>query len=86
MGQVFRERNGVKIKMYNRNEHPKPHVHIEYSGFSASIAIEDFELLVGALPSKQLAESLNRIARHREKLLTMWENRMVPGGIYTIED
>ena len=37
---------GIVIKMRN-NEHPPPHIHVEYQGFAASVEIKTGDVLVG---------------------------------------
>lgn len=50
---------GMVIKMifFDDDRHHKPHVHVFYGDFKASVAI-DGELLAGKLPDKQASHSM----------------------------
>jgi hypothetical protein len=37
------------------DDHPPPHVHVEYQGFSTFVSIETGDVLRGALPKKAAA-------------------------------
>ena len=43
----------IAMRFYDTGEHNKPHVHVSYGEYSASIGV-DGELLAGSLPAKQL--------------------------------
>ncbi|MDR2667134.1 MAG: DUF4160 domain-containing protein [Holosporales bacterium] len=64
---------GIIIKMiYSDNsQHHKPHFHVYYSNFEASIGI-DGELLAGRLPVKQLRLAQAWAAIHEEELYQAW--------------
>jgi hypothetical protein len=76
----------MKILMYTRNEHEAPHVHVYYAEHSARIAVRSLRVTVGSLPNKQTALAKEWIEQHQKELLRMWDNRMLPGGIYYIRD
>jgi hypothetical protein len=78
--------HGMKYAMYSRNEHAAPHVHVYYGGACACIAVRSLRITAGNLPVTQTALAKAWIKAHREELLTMWDNRLKPGGIYYIED
>lgn len=61
---------GMIIYMLFRDnkEHNKPHVHVYYGEYKASIGI-DGELLAGKLPSKQLKMVVGWLALHEEECL-----------------
>jgi hypothetical protein len=42
---------GIVIRMYH-DEHPPPHFHASYQGFSAFVRIADGEVIHGSLPKK----------------------------------
>ena len=86
MPPVRNATNGITYFMYFEVRHNVPHLHVGYGGDLASIAINDGRVLSGGLRNKQLAESRKWIALHREEWLTMWSNRLAPGGVYTIKD
>ena len=51
--------------------HNKPHVHVFYGEFRASVAI-DGTLLAGELPSKQLSAVQEWLKKNEEKALSAW--------------
>ena len=65
--------SGIIVKMlYNDTvQHNKPHVHVYYGEFQASIAI-DGELLAGSLPVKQLKMVIGWLALHEEEAYAAW--------------
>ena len=52
-------------------QHNKPHVHVFYGEFRASVAI-DGTLLSGKLPSKQLKSVQDQLKKNEEKAYTAW--------------
>ena len=66
---------GIILKMiYSDNEqHLKPHFHVYYNGYEASIGI-DGELLAGSLPVKQLKLVQAWAAIHEDELYAAWNN------------
>ena len=57
--------------------HNKPHVHVYYGEYEASIGI-DGELLAGSLPVKQLKVIIGWLAFHEEEAYAAW-NQAVQG-------
>lgn len=55
------------------SQHNKPHVHVYYGEYKASIGI-DGELLSGSLPHRQLKIVIGWIALHEEELYKAWNN------------
>ena len=51
--------------------HNKPHVHVFYGEFRASVAI-DGEILAGELPFKQLQAVRNWLKKNEEKAYAAW--------------
>lgn len=70
---------GIIIKMlYNDNsQHNKPHIHVYYGEYEASIGI-DGELLAGSIPVKQLRMVQGWLAIHEEEAYAAW-NKAVKG-------
>ena len=70
---------GIVISMLFKDikQHNKPHVHVTYGEFVASIGI-DGELLSGSLPSKQFKLVQAWLVLHEEELYTAW-NKAVQG-------
>jgi hypothetical protein len=69
----------IVVKMiFNDNiQHHKPHVHIYYNEYEASVGI-DGELLAGSVPVKQLKLVQAWLAIHEEELYSAW-NKAVQG-------
>lgn len=42
---------GIIVRMWH-DDHPPPHIHVEYQGFEALVAIETGQVPQGALPRK----------------------------------
>ncbi len=55
------------------SQHNKPHIHVYYGEYKASIGI-DGELLSGSLPHRQLKIVIGWIALHEEELYKAWNN------------
>ncbi len=66
---------GIVVKMiYNDQEqHHKPHVHVYYGEYEASIAL-DGEMLDGKLPIKQFRMVSGWMAIHEDELYAAWNN------------
>ena len=64
---------GIIIKMlYDDNsQHHKPHVHVYYGEYEASIGI-DGELLAGSLPVRQLKMVIGWLALHEDEAYAAW--------------
>ena len=64
---------GIIIKMMYSDDdrHHKPHVHVYYGEYRASIAL-DGELLAGSLPARQLRIASGWIALHESELYSAW--------------
>jgi hypothetical protein len=67
----------IYLLFKDTQKHNKPHVHVYYGDFKASIAI-DGELLAGSLPHKQLKIVTGWLALHEEELYEAW-NKAVQG-------
>ncbi len=70
---------GIIIKMLFMDtvQHNKPHVHVYYNEYEASVGI-DGELLAGSLPAKQLRIVQAWLAIHEEEAYAAW-NKAVKG-------
>ncbi len=55
------------------SQHNKPHVHVYYGEYKASIGI-DGELLSGSLPHRQLKIVIGWMTLHEEELYKAWNN------------
>lgn len=60
--------------MYDdEKQHHKPHIHVYYGDYEASIGI-DGELLAGALPSKQYKLVAAWLVLHEDEIYAAWNN------------
>ena len=64
---------GMVIKMLFNDtvQHNKPHVHVSYGEYKASVGI-DGELLAGSLPQKQFKMLVGWLALHEEEAYAAW--------------
>ncbi|MBR2836246.1 MAG: DUF4160 domain-containing protein [Coriobacteriales bacterium] len=66
---------GIIIQMFFRDtgQHNKPHVHVKYGEYKASVAL-DGEVLSGFLPAKQWRMVSGWLAAHEEEAYAAWNN------------
>lgn len=71
----------IKMIYDDNNQHHKPHFHVYYTEYEASVGI-DGELLAGSLPVKQLRLVQAWSAIHEEELYEAWNKavRNIPFG------
>ncbi|MGZ8285247.1 MAG: DUF4160 domain-containing protein [Allosphingosinicella sp.] len=62
---------GIVIRMYH-DEHPPPHFHASYQGFTAFVAISDGEIVYGSLPKKAAKIVRQWALDHQEALMANW--------------
>ena len=63
---------GIIIRMWH-DDHPPPHVHVEYQGFEALVKIETGEVSHGQLPKKAAALVKEWCVKHQSELLDNWQ-------------
>lgn len=74
MPELCRFYNIVIKMIYNDTvQHNKPHFHVYYAEYEASVGI-DGELLAGSLPVKQLRMVQAWAAIHEDELYAAWNN------------
>ncbi len=72
MPELSRFYNIIVRMMYDdNNQHHKPHIHVYYNDYHASVGL-DGELLAGDLPVKQLKLVQAWIVLHEEELREAW--------------
>jgi len=78
---------GIIIKMYyfDNTEHNFPHIHVEYSEFSAVFKIPDAELITGELPNNKLKLLVAWVELHKDELMANWKLASEGNKIYKIE-
>ena len=62
---------GIVIRMYH-DEHPPPHFHASYQGFTALVRIEDGEVVHGSLPKKAARIVRQWALDHQDALMANW--------------
>ena len=64
---------GIVIQMLFEDDgkHHKPHVHVKYGEYNASVGI-DGELLSGSLPVKQMKMVVGWLAMHEDEAYHAW--------------
>ena len=63
---------GIIIRMWH-DDHPPPHIHVEYQGFEALVKIATGEVSEGGLPRKVAAIVKEWCAVHQAELQDNWE-------------
>jgi hypothetical protein len=78
---------GILILMYHYDDkrHSRPHIHAEYGEKSATIAVEDGEVLGGELPRAKMRLVQAWIEIHREDLLADWKLAVAGEPVFKIE-
>ena len=61
----------IKLLFSDSSQHNKPHVHVFYNEYMASVGI-DGELLAGSLPVKQLTLVSAWLTIHEDELYRAW--------------
>lgn len=63
---------GIVVRMWH-DDHPPPHIHVEYQGFEALVNILTGEIRQGRLPNKAAGLVRDWCMVHRSELLANWE-------------
>ncbi len=63
---------GIIVRMWH-DDHPPPHIHVEYQGFEALVNIQTGIISEGRLPNKAAAIVKEWCLRHQKELLENWE-------------
>lgn len=74
----------IKMIFMDDGQHNKPHVHVYYGDYRASIGI-DGELLAGSLPMKQMKLVQAWIILHEDELYAAWNKAVVGVPLEKIE-
>lgn len=64
-------RHGDRYAAQGYSAHNKPHIHVYYGDYEASIGL-DGEMLAGSLPAKQFKIVVGWILFHEEELYKAW--------------
>ncbi len=78
---------GIVIRMYffDNRQHNLPHIHAEYQGYHAVLAIETGGTLNGGLPAKQEKLVQAWIEIHRDELVADWSLAINGEEVFKIE-
>ena len=65
---------GIIIQLYffDTDKHNKPHIHVKYAEYKASIDIQTSNVIDGEIPVRQLRLVQAWIEIHREELMADW--------------
>ena len=63
---------GIIVRMWH-DDHPPPHIHVEYQGFEALVAIQTGEISEGRLPRKAAAIVKELCLLHQNELYANWQ-------------
>jgi hypothetical protein len=63
---------GIYVRMYH-NDHPPPHIHVEYQGHEAFVEIATGNPLEGELPSRALRIVREWCLEHQAALEVNWQ-------------
>jgi Domain of unknown function (DUF4160) len=63
---------GIIVRMWH-DDHPPPHIHVEYQGFEAMVNIETGHVTEGQLPRKVAAIVNEWCATHQTELQNNWQ-------------
>lgn len=75
----------VQMFFFDTDKHKKPHIHVRYGEFKASIDIETADILAGDFPKKQLRLVQAWIEIHRDELMADWSLAVEGEEIFKIE-
>ena len=75
----------IAMRFKDTGEHNKPHVHVIYGEYTASIGV-DGELLAGSLPTRQLKIVVGWLALHEEEVYAAWNKAVCGESFARIED
>jgi len=65
---------GIIITMYF-DEHNPPHFHIRYNEYRASMSINNFNIIAGAIPAKVRGLVEEWAELHQGELIRMWDTK-----------
>ncbi len=63
---------GIIIRMWH-DDHPPPHIHVEYQGFEALVEVQSGRVREGRLPIRAARLVEEWCLRHQAELLANWE-------------
>ena len=78
---------GVIVYMFalDNRQHHLPHIHVEFQGDEAVIAIASGEVLAGSIPGNKMKLVQAWIEIHRDEIMADWAIAIKGGEIFRIE-
>ena len=78
---------GIIVAMYffDTGKHKRPHIHVKYSGEEAVVAIQDGEVLEGAIQANKMKLVQAWIEIHQDDLMADWELAVNGQEVFKIE-
>jgi hypothetical protein len=70
---------------YDNKQHKLPHIHVEYQGRNAIIALDSGEIIDGEVPNNKLHLVRAWIEIHREELMANWALAVKGEQLFKIE-
>lgn len=64
---------GIIVRMWH-DDHPPPHIHVEYQGFEALVDIRTGVIMDGRLPKRAAALVKEWCLNHQAELLANWDH------------
>jgi len=75
----------VQLFFFDNEKHSKPHIHVRYAEFRASIDIETAEILDGEFPIHKLRLVQAWIEIHKDELMADWALAVEGNAPFKIE-
>lgn len=63
---------GIIVRMWH-DDHPPPHIHVDYQGFEALVDIQTGQVSKGKLPRKVASIVQEWCLTHQQELLDNWD-------------
>jgi hypothetical protein len=78
---------GIKIMMYwmDSGHHNRPHIHVKYGEYKASVDIKNGQLLAGKIPPGKLKLVRKWIDLRQNELMTNWKLASSGESVSSIE-
>ena len=75
----------LRMMFMDTQQHPLPHIYVEYQGQKAVISIPDGNLLEGHLPAKKLRLVQAWIDIHEDELMADWTLAVNGESVFSID-
>ena len=68
---------GIIVKIFFRDEHNPPHIHVVYGEHNGIFRIQDMEMIEGDLPSRAIKMVQEWAMPYKDDLQSMWDNKIL---------